>query len=86
MKFMQFPDFARFIFVFPGKPFAIGCLKYTFQYNRHMIELSLVEIGISRSKLDHGFLKTVINYSCASISFKLTLDVDNPISIVTIVL
>ena len=84
---MQFPDLTRCIFLFSGKPLAIGCLKYMIQYKRHMIELSLVEVGIGRSRLDHGFLKTVINHPCVSVSFELTLEVDKkPISIFAIVL
>ena len=75
----------RSILVFPGKPLAIGGLKYTFQYNRHTIELRLVEGNIGGSPFAINVFKTVINHPCTSISFKLALDEGNSISVFTIV-
>ena len=82
---MQFPDFTRCILVVPGKPLAISGLKYRFQYNRHVIELRLVEGNIGGSPFDINIFKTVVNHPCAAISFELTLDEDNPIGVFTIV-
>ena len=86
MEFVQFPDFTRVILVFSDKLLTISGFKYTSQYNRHMVELSLVEVNIGRSPFDVDLFKTVIDHPCASVSFELTFDVDNPIGTITIIL
>ena len=72
--------------MFSSKSLSFGDLKYTFQYNRHVVQLSLVEVNISGSPFDIDVFKTVIDHLFASFGFELTFDVDNPTSIITIVL